>query len=159
MKYCACETPGHSHLCGTVTGCPEECTWTPWDRIQKFQQGSCLKGHRKISRQTCELFLGPDHIPLYPSSSLTPSSCSTHSTHTHIHWPPALFHFLGHKADSNGIERQMVVVSRSILVIVSKIWKRSQLTYMKPCDHPCYMLHLQHFKENMRQKIQASIFL
>ena len=28
---------------------------------------------------------------------------------------------------------------------------------MKPCDHPCYMLRLQHFKENMRQKIQASI--
>lgn len=51
---------------------PEECTWTPWDRIQKFQQGSCLKGHRKISGQTYALFLGPGHVPLYLPPPLSP---------------------------------------------------------------------------------------
>lgn len=33
---------------------------------------------------------------------------------------PALFHFLGHEADSEGGGRQMVTVSRRILVMVSE---------------------------------------
>ena len=70
-------------------------------------------------------------LPFPPSSSYT----HVHTdTHTHIHWPHVLFHFLGHEADSDGVEREMVIVPRRILVILSKGWRRRQPTCMKLGD-------------------------
>lgn len=141
MKYCAWETPGHSHLCpGTVTGCPEECTWTPWDRIQKFQQGSCLKGHRKISGQTYALFLGPGHVPLYLPPPLSPFFILYTRAHRHTH-PHTLTDpmFCSISLVMRQIpmvlrEREMVIVPRRILVVMSKGWRRRQPICMKLRD-------------------------
>lgn len=160
MKYCACETPGHSHLCGTVTGCPEECTWTPWDRIQKFQQGSCLKGHRKISRQTSALFLGSGYVPLYLIPPLPPSSSHTR-IHTNTRTPtgPMLCSvslvmrqiWTCRETDGDSFKENMRMVSEG--------WERgSQLAQSFVATHFACLVPSA-FKESVKQKIQASVLL
>lgn len=73
MKYCAWETPGHSHLCGTVTGCLKNALELHGTESKNSNKDrSCLKGHRKISGQTYALFLGPGHVPLYLPPPLSP---------------------------------------------------------------------------------------